>query len=38
MRVWREVKGDAPPPPDLFVSAQTLSPSDHLTMQAAAQA
>jgi ribonucleoside-diphosphate reductase alpha chain len=38
MRVWREVKGDAPPPADLFVSAQTLSPSDHLTMQAAAQA
>jgi ribonucleoside-diphosphate reductase alpha chain len=38
IRVWREVKGDAPPPPDLFVSAQTLTPSDHLTMQAAAQA
>ncbi len=38
MRVWREVKGDAPPPEDLFVSAQTLTPSDHLTMQAAAQA
>jgi ribonucleoside-diphosphate reductase alpha chain len=38
MRVWRELKGDAPPPAELFVSAQTLSPSDHLTMQAAAQA
>ena len=38
MRVWRQVKGDAAPPPELFVSAQTLSPSDHLTMQAAAQA
>ena len=38
MRVWRKVKGDAPPPAELFVSAQTLSPSDHLTMQAAAQA
>jgi ribonucleoside-diphosphate reductase alpha chain len=38
MRVWRQLKGDAPPPPELFVSAQTLSPSDHLTMQAAAQA
>ena len=38
MRVWRQIKGDAPPPPELFVSAQTLSPSDHLTMQAAAQA
>jgi len=38
MRVWRQVKGDTPPPSELFVSAQTLSPSDHLTMQAAAQA
>jgi ribonucleoside-diphosphate reductase alpha chain len=38
MRVWRQLKGDALPPADLFVSAQTLSPSDHLTMQAAAQA
>ena len=38
MRVWRQVKGDVPPPSDLFVSAQTLNPSDHLTMQAAAQA
>lgn len=38
MRVWRTVKGETPPPPELFVSAQTLSPSDHLTMQAAAQA
>jgi ribonucleoside-diphosphate reductase alpha chain len=38
MRVWRELKGDAAPPSELFVSAQTLSPSDHLTMQAAAQA
>jgi ribonucleoside-diphosphate reductase alpha chain len=38
MRVWRSVKGDVPPPPELFASAQTLAPSDHLTMQAAAQA
>jgi len=38
MHVWRKLKGDAPPPEHLFVSAQTLSPSDHLTMQAAAQA
>jgi ribonucleoside-diphosphate reductase alpha chain len=38
MRVWRETKGDSLPPTDLFVSAQTLTPSDHLTMQAAAQA
>ena len=38
MRLWRQVRGDTPPPPELFVSAQTLTPSDHLTMQAAAQA
>jgi ribonucleoside-diphosphate reductase alpha chain len=38
MLAWRKVRGDEPPPPELFVSAQTLSPSDHLTMQAAAQA
>ena len=38
MRVWRQVKGDTAPPPELFVSAQTLAPSDHLTMQATAQA
>ena len=37
MRVWRSVRGDAPPPAELFVCAQTLFPSDHLTMQAAAQ-
>ncbi|MFN6935830.1 MAG: adenosylcobalamin-dependent ribonucleoside-diphosphate reductase, partial [Tsuneonella sp.] len=36
MQVWRTVKGDAPPPEELFVSAQTLKPSDHLAMQAAA--
>jgi ribonucleoside-diphosphate reductase alpha chain len=38
MRMWKRVRGDEPPPPELFVSAQTLTPSDHLTMQAAAQA
>ena len=38
IRVWRALKGDEEPPASLFVSAQTLSPSDHLTMQAAAQA
>ena len=38
MRVWRSVRGEAPPPEELFVSAQTLKPADHLTMQAAAQA
>ena len=38
LNVWRGVKGDdAVPPAALFVSAQTLTPSDHLTMQAAAQ-
>ncbi len=37
MRIWRKLKGDAPPPAELFVSAQTLSPADHLAMQAAAQ-
>ncbi|MDT9599905.1 adenosylcobalamin-dependent ribonucleoside-diphosphate reductase [Sphingosinicella rhizophila] len=37
MRVWRRLKGDQPPPEELFVSAQTLRPADHLTMQAAAQ-
>jgi len=38
LRIWRQVKGDQPPPEELFVSAQTLTPSDHLAMQAAAQA
>jgi ribonucleoside-diphosphate reductase alpha chain len=39
MQAWRRLKPDgAVPPAELFVSAQTLSPSDHLTMQAAAQA
>jgi ribonucleoside-diphosphate reductase alpha chain len=37
LHVWRKLKGDAPPPSNIFVSAQTLSPADHLTMQAAAQ-
>ena len=38
MHVWRKLKGDEPPPQELFVSAQTLQPADHLAMQAAAQA
>jgi len=38
MRVWRHAKCEAEPPEALFVSAQTLKPCDHLTMQAAAQA
>jgi ribonucleoside-diphosphate reductase alpha chain len=35
---WKRVKGDQPPPPDLFLTAQTLTPADHVRMQAAAQA
>ncbi|MBR0551189.1 adenosylcobalamin-dependent ribonucleoside-diphosphate reductase [Stakelama marina] len=38
LQVWRREKNDETPPESLFVSAQTLSPSDHLTMQATAQA
>jgi len=34
--LWRKLKGDAPLPAH-FVSAQTLSPMDHVRMQAAAQ-
>ncbi|MFD1158233.1 adenosylcobalamin-dependent ribonucleoside-diphosphate reductase [Roseovarius aestuarii] len=34
--LWREKFGDAPLP-DYFVNAQTLAPSDHVKMQAAAQ-
>ncbi|MFV0474246.1 MAG: adenosylcobalamin-dependent ribonucleoside-diphosphate reductase [Pikeienuella sp.] len=36
LRLWRGLKGDAPPP-DWFVTAQELSPEDHVRMQAAAQ-
>ncbi|WPZ22400.1 adenosylcobalamin-dependent ribonucleoside-diphosphate reductase [Sulfitobacter faviae] len=36
VQMWRELKGDAPLP-DYFVNAQTLSPADHVKMQAAAQ-
>ncbi|HEX9523258.1 MAG TPA: adenosylcobalamin-dependent ribonucleoside-diphosphate reductase, partial [Reyranella sp.] len=35
-RLWRAVKGNEPPS-DAFVDAQTLTPADHLAMQAAAQ-
>ena len=37
MRVWRRLRGSEVPPASQFVSAQTLPPSDHVTMQAAAQ-
>ncbi|GAA0284387.1 adenosylcobalamin-dependent ribonucleoside-diphosphate reductase [Rhodovulum strictum] len=36
VRLWREKFGDAPLP-DYFVDAQTLSPAEHVRMQAAAQ-
>ncbi|HVV34099.1 MAG TPA: adenosylcobalamin-dependent ribonucleoside-diphosphate reductase [Vitreimonas sp.] len=35
--LWRKMKNDAPPPEHSFVSAQTLTPGDHLAMQSAAQ-
>src|SRR5215216_1409918 len=37
MRAWHALKGNEPPPADIFVDAQTLTPADHLAMQAAAQ-
>ncbi|MEM9716923.1 MAG: adenosylcobalamin-dependent ribonucleoside-diphosphate reductase, partial [Pseudomonadota bacterium] len=36
VKMWRDLKGDAPYP-DHFVTAQSLSPSAHVAMQAAAQ-
>jgi ribonucleoside-diphosphate reductase alpha chain len=36
VQMWRELKGDAPLP-EHFVSVQTLTPQDHVRMQAAAQ-
>jgi ribonucleoside-diphosphate reductase alpha chain len=36
-RLWRALKGNEAPPADVFVDAQTLTPADHLAMQAAAQ-
>jgi ribonucleoside-diphosphate reductase alpha chain len=36
-RRWRALKGNEAPPGDVFVDAQTLTPADHLAMQAAAQ-
>ena len=37
MALWRRLKGDEPPP-DYFVDAGTITPEDHVRMQAAAQA
>ncbi|HIJ38397.1 MAG TPA: adenosylcobalamin-dependent ribonucleoside-diphosphate reductase [Rhodospirillaceae bacterium] len=37
LRLFRRVRGEDTPLPDYFVDAQTLSPSDHVTMQAAVQ-
>ena len=37
LATWKRLKGDVPPPADVFVSAQTLAPADHLRMQAVAQ-
>jgi ribonucleoside-diphosphate reductase alpha chain len=37
MRAWNRLRGSEPPPSDIFVDAQTLTPADHLAMQAAAQ-
>ncbi len=36
-RVFQQVKGTNEPLPDYFVDAQSLTPTDHLAMQAAAQ-
>src|SRR5690606_37660566 len=37
LTLWKRLKGEAAPPEHSFVSAQTLTPADHLAMQAAAQ-
>ena len=37
-RTWRALRGNEAPPAEVFVDAQTLTPADHLAMQAAAQA
>ncbi|HWT51986.1 MAG TPA: adenosylcobalamin-dependent ribonucleoside-diphosphate reductase, partial [Caulobacter sp.] len=37
LTVWKRLHGEAQPPEDVFVSAQTLTPREHLVMQAAAQ-
>lgn len=37
VRLFRRLHGDAAPLPDYFVNAQSLTPADHVVMQAAAQ-
>ncbi len=37
LTVWKRLKGEAAPPDHSFVSTQTLTPADHLAMQAVAQ-
>ncbi len=37
LTVWKSLNGAEPPPSEIFVSAQDLTPADHLRMQAAAQ-
>jgi len=37
LTMWRRLHGEAVPPEHSFVSAQTLTPADHLAMQATAQ-
>jgi len=37
LTLWKKLRGDASPPDHSFVSAQTLTPADHLAMQAVAQ-
>lgn len=37
LTVWKRLHGEAPPPEHAFVTAQTLTPQQHLRMQAAAQ-
>ena len=38
LRLYRRLKGEAAPLPDYFADAQSLSPHEHVRMQAAAQA
>ncbi len=37
LTVWKSLHGAAEPPAEVFVTAQTLTPTEHLRMQAAAQ-